>query len=97
MSDLSARLRCEETKYEPEERTVHGLRVKDLIYNIIDHNSIVAIWADDPEDTHYSRLQWKGMANSIPEKMGNLKFKRIFSAEADKIENSDIINIDTYW
>ena len=97
MSDLSARLRCEETKYEPEERTVHGLRVKDLIYNIIDHNSIVAIWCDDPEDTHYANRLWKGMAHSIPEDIGNLRFKRIFSSIPETVSEGDVINIDTYW
>ena len=86
-----------EHKYEPEERTHHGYKVKDLIYNFIDHNSIVAIWADDPEDTHYANRLWKGMAHSIPNDIKGLKFKRIFSSEADTIENSDVINIDTYW
>jgi hypothetical protein len=97
MSDLSTRLRCEETKYQPQQRTHFGYRVKDLIYNFIDHNSTIAVWCDDPEDTHYSKLLWKGIAHSIPKEIGDLKLKRIFSSEADTIENSDVINIDTYW
>ena len=97
MSDLSIRLSKEETKYSPVERTIHGLRVKDLIYNIVDHNSIVAIWQDDPQDTHYSIRMWKGMAHSIPKEIENLKFKRIFSSIPETVLEGDVVNIDTYW
>lgn len=86
-----------EHKYEPEERTIHGLKVKDIIYNIVDHNSIVAIWQDDHEDTHYANRLWRGMAHSIPEEIGNLRFKRIFGLMSESIYDSDIVNIDTYW
>ena len=97
MSDFSNALRLTETKYEPEERTIHGLRVKDLIYNIIDHNSVIAIWSDDPQDTHYSNRLWKGMAHSIPKEIGDLKFKRIFSSIPETVLEGDVINNDTYW
>ena len=86
-----------EHKYEPEERTHHGYRVKDLIYNFVDHNSIVAIWEDDPEDTHYGKLVWKGMAHSIPQNVKERRFKRIFSSMAESIHDSDVVNIDVYW
>ena len=97
MSDLSERLRKQESRYEPIERTYHGFKVKDLIYNFIDHNSVVAIWSDDPEDTHYSKMLWKGMAHSIPEEFENLRFKRIFGTIVESIYDSDTVNIDTYW
>lgn len=86
-----------EHKYEPEERTVHGLRVKDLIYNIIDHNSVISLWENDHENTHYNKLLWKGMAHSIPEDFLERKFKRVFSSVPETILEGDMINVEVYW
>ena len=97
MDDLSERLREEETKYTPRERRVFGIRLDDLPYNIIDHNSIVAIWEDDPQDTHYANRLWKGVAHSIPPHLLERKFKRIFSSIPETILEGEPINIEVYW
>lgn len=98
MSDLTDRLSKQEHRYQPVERTkTNDWLVEDVIYNVIDHNTIVAIYEDDKEDTHYGIRLWRGMAHSIPEQYRKRKFKRVFGSVAESIHDSDVVNIDVYW
>ena len=73
-------------------KRIFGLTVSDLIDNIIDHNSIIALWEQDSEDPHYNNLIWKGEGWKIPDPYIDYKFIKIFSALPDSVKNGDVIN-----
>ena len=67
--------------------------VKELIDHIVDHNSIVALWETDYTDPHYSNCLWRGEGWRVPEPYTNYKVIRVFSAIADSVSSSDVVNI----
>lgn len=74
----------------------YDLMVHDLIDVAFSHNSRVAIWVEDEEDPHYSKLVWVGMAWNMPVEYRKMKFKKIFGMVAEHISDSDIINIKVF-
>lgn len=79
-----------------DNKRIFGLTVYDIIDNIVDHNSIVAIWEDDKDDPHFANRIWKGVGWKIPDEIGNRKFKRIFSSIPETVLEGDVVNIDVY-
>ena len=77
-------------------KRIFGLDVYDIIDNIVDHNSIVAIWEEDKEEPHYSNRLWKGEGWRIPDYIGHRKFKRIFSSIPETVLEGDVVNIEIY-
>lgn len=74
----------------------YDLMIHDLVDVVFSHNSRVAIWAEDEEDPHYSKMVWSGMAWNMPVEYRKMKFKKIFGMVAEYIEDSDIINIEVF-
>ena len=68
------------------------MRLIDSINNIFSHNEIIAIW--EKEDEHHDILVWCGMAWQLPEEYKNIEKWQIVGAIADKITESDRININ---
>ena len=77
-------------------KRIFGLNVYDIIDNIVDHNSIVAIWEDDKDDPHFANRIWKGEGWKIPDDIGLRKFKRIFSSIPETVLEGDVVNIEVY-
>lgn len=75
-------------------KRIFGLTVEDIIDNIVDHNSIVALWLKDQEDPHYSNQLWRGEGWKIPDPYLDYKFIRIFSAIPDTVLAGDVVNIE---
>ena len=76
------------------EKRVFGLTISDIIDNIVDHNSVIALWEEDENDPHYMNLLYRGQGWQIPDSYLKYKFVRIYSAEAESIELSDVVNIE---
>lgn len=68
--------------------------VHELVDVIFSHNSIIALWVEDENDSHYSNILWQGMAHSIPEEYKKYTFKSIQGVVAENIRQSNIININ---
>jgi hypothetical protein len=68
------------------------MRLIDAIDNIFSHNEIIAILEE--EDEHHDVLVWHGMAWQLPEEYKNIEKWQIVGVIADKITESDRININ---
>ena len=76
------------------EKRVFGLTISDIIDNIVDHNSVIALWEEDENDPHNMNLLYRGQGWQIPDSYLKYKFVRIYSAEVESIELSDVVNIE---
>lgn len=68
-------------------------KVGDMIDKFFSHNTIIALWYDDPVDKHHSHLLWCGMAWDIPEDYKSLRFAKFMGVVAERIDKSDTLNI----
>lgn len=75
-------------------KRIYGLIVEDIIDNIVDHNSVVALWLEDKDDPHYSNCIWRGQGWKIPDPYNSYKFVRIFSSIPDTVLAGDVVNIE---
>ena len=75
-------------------KRISGLTVSDLIDNIVDHNSVVALWETDKDEPHYMNEVWRGTGWAIPDPYNDYKFVRIFSSVPETLEKGDVVNIE---
>ncbi|MBP3342290.1 MAG: hypothetical protein J6K99_07170 [Peptococcaceae bacterium] len=68
------------------------MQLIDAIGNIFSHNEIIAIW--EKEDEHHDVIVWRGMAWQLPDEYKNIEKWQIVGVIADKITESDQININ---
>ena len=68
------------------------MRLIDAVDAIFSHNEMIAIW--EKEDKHHNVLVWRGMAWQLPEEYENVDRWQIVGVMADKITESDQLNIN---
>lgn len=68
-------------------------KVGDMVDKFFSHNTVIALWYDDPTDKRCSHLLWHGMAWDIPEKHMSLPFVKFMGIVAESIDKSDTLNI----
>ena len=68
-------------------------KVGDMVDIFFSHNTVIALWYDDPKDKHYYDMLWRGMAWNIPESYKSLPFVKFIGIVAETIDKSDTLNI----
>lgn len=68
-------------------------KVGDMVDKFFSHNTIIALWYEDPTDRHYSDMLWRGMAWNIPENYKSLPFVKFMGIVAETVYESDTLNI----
>lgn len=68
-------------------------QLKDLIDKLVSHNEIIKLWYVDTSDPDGYHLMFHGMGWEIPDPYLELKVHSIFGCIAEKISESDAINI----
>ena len=69
----------------------NDMKIRDMIDNVISHNSRVSVWKNSGEG--YSSLVWKGMAWEIPECYLDSN-AMIFGTVCDNISDSDYLHFE---
>lgn len=68
--------------------------IGQLIDTVFSHNSRVCITVADENDRHYSNSIFQGMGWEIPDKIKELKCKRIYGCTPEHISDSDVLHIE---
>ena len=68
-------------------------KVGDMVDKFFSHNTIIALWYENPTDKRYSDMLWCDMAWNIPENYKSLPFVKFMGIVAESIDKSDTLNI----